>query len=65
MSVCALLLTFLPQDRRVSLKYESGGESGFSDYNPFQSGAEETPERHSTKRRKVSCVIRSRFVPLC
>lgn len=41
------------KDRRQSLKYESGGESGFSDFNPFQSGAEDTPER-KLKRRKVS-----------
>lgn len=40
------------QDRRVSLKYESGGESGFSDFNPFQSGNEETPDGKA-KRRKV------------
>ena len=41
-------------NRRVSMKYESGGESGFSDFNPFQSGADDTPEKRDKKRRKVS-----------
>lgn len=36
------------------MKYESGGESGFSDFNPFQSGADDTPEKQNKKRRKVS-----------
>lgn len=36
------------------MKFESGGESGFSDFNPFQSGADDTPEKRDKKRRKVS-----------
>ncbi|GAA6060125.1 hypothetical protein JCM10212_001422 [Sporobolomyces blumeae] len=39
--------------RRRTIQYESGGEGGFSDYNPFQSGGEETPNR-TLKRRKSS-----------
>ncbi|GAA5882698.1 hypothetical protein JCM1840_001378 [Sporobolomyces johnsonii] len=41
------------KNRRQTLPYESGGEAGFSDYNPFQSGGEETPKRE-VKRRKSS-----------
>ncbi|KAK4705746.1 hypothetical protein P7C70_g441, partial [Phenoliferia sp. Uapishka_3] len=41
-------------DRRRSLMYESGGESGFSDFNPFQSGNETSPD--SKPRRRKSSV---------
>ncbi|GAA5925832.1 hypothetical protein JCM1841_006329 [Sporobolomyces salmonicolor] len=41
------------KNRRQTLQCESGGEAGFSDYNPFQSGGEETPKRE-VKRRKSS-----------
>jgi hypothetical protein len=33
----------------------AGEDSGFSDYNPFQSGSEEAAERER-RRRKVSCI---------
>ncbi|GAA5910254.1 uncharacterized protein JCM6883_001128 [Sporobolomyces salmoneus] len=42
---------FLEQSRRKTIQSE--GEGGFSDYNPFQSGGEETPGRE-TKKRKSS-----------
>ncbi|SCV67100.1 BQ2448_5746 [Microbotryum intermedium] len=46
---------------RRSLNYDSSGEAGFSDYNPFQSGSEDTPERKP--RRKVSGS--PAFLPFC
>lgn len=42
------------EKRLKAIEYDEEQEqkSGFSDYNPFQSGAEETPEK-SKRRRKV------------
>ncbi|SGY38423.1 BQ5605_C003g02026 [Microbotryum silenes-dioicae] len=46
---------------RRSLNYDSSGEAGFSDYNPFQSGPEDTPERKPRRKSSLgpgkSCVV--------
>ncbi|KAM0756451.1 hypothetical protein T439DRAFT_321156 [Meredithblackwellia eburnea MCA 4105] len=55
------------KDRRTSLKYESGNEeSGFSDYNPFQSGGEGTPGASARKARRKSSMgpVRREETPL-
>ncbi|KAL8284106.1 hypothetical protein RQP46_004855 [Phenoliferia psychrophenolica] len=46
------------KDRRQSFKMESGGESGFSDFNPFQSGNEESPEAKPRRRKSSMGPIR-------
>lgn len=35
----------------LSLQYDSGPESGFSDFNPFQSGGEDSPEPKAARRK--------------
>lgn len=47
-------ITGVARKGRLSLG-ATGGDGNFSDYNPFQSGGEETPQR-DTKRRKVRLV---------